>query len=106
MKIHKVLISENAINDLSSIAEYIALDSPERAGKFIDDMINSLTNTPSILPLSGKVIFKVKDQDIRSLTYRKYVSFYRVNNNVEILDIFNSAQNAQNIISSIKNDLI
>jgi toxin ParE1/3/4 len=106
MKIHKVLISENAINDLSSIAEYIALDSPERAEKFIDDMINSLTNTLSILPLSGKVIFKLKDQDIRSLPYRKYISFYRVNNDVEILHIFNSAQNAQNIISSIKNDLI
>ena len=69
-------------------------------------MINSLTNTLSILPLSGKVIFKVKDQDIRSLPYRKYVSFYRVNNDVEILHIFKSAQNAQNIISSIENDLI
>ena len=43
---------------------------------------------------------------IRSLPYRKYVSFYRVNNDVEILHIFNSAQNAQNIISSIENDFI
>lgn len=106
MKIYKVSLSEKAINDLSNIAEYIALDSPERAEKFIDDMIKTLTNTLSIFPLSGKVSFKARDQEIRTIPYRKYVSFYRVKNDVEILHIFNSSQNVQSIISSIENDLI
>lgn len=39
MKTYKVLLSEKAISDLFNIAEYIAVDSPERAEKFIDEMI-------------------------------------------------------------------
>ncbi len=104
MKIHKIVLTETANECLLNIAEYIALDSPVRAETFIEEIVESLIRTLSIFPLAGKVYEEMEAKiEIRSLPYKNYVSFYRVRNDVvEILFIFNSAQNIKNILTSVE----
>jgi plasmid stabilization system protein ParE len=94
MKIHKIVLTETADECLLNIAEYIALDNPVRAETFIEEIVESLSNTLSIFPLTSKVYEEMEVKiEARSLPYKNYVSFYRVRNNVaEILFIFNSVQ--------------
>jgi plasmid stabilization system protein ParE len=94
MKIHKIVLTETADECLLNIAEYIALDNPVRAETFIEEIVESLSNTLSIFPLESKVYEEMEVKiEARSLPYKNYVSFHRVRNNVaEILFIFNSAQ--------------
>lgn len=103
MKIHKVVLTDTANECLFNIAKYIALDSPMRAEKFIEDLVESLLKTLSIFPLAGKVYEDIETNvEIRRLVYQKYVSFYRVrNDSVEILFIFNSAQNIKAILNAM-----
>ncbi|HEY8036739.1 MAG TPA: type II toxin-antitoxin system RelE/ParE family toxin [Methylobacter sp.] len=107
MKAHKVVLTETANKGLLNIAEYIALDNPVRAETFIEEILESLSQTLSVFPLAGKVYEEIETKiEIRSLPYKNYISFYRVRNDVvEILYIFNSAQNIKNILSSIEYSL-
>lgn len=102
MKTYKVVLTDTANDGLLNIAEYIALDSPARAETFIEEIVGSLNQTLSVFPLAGKVYEEIEAKvEIRSLPYKNYMSFYRVRNDVvEILYIFNSAQNIKNILSS------
>lgn len=104
MKLHKIVLTDTANECLLNIAEFIALDSPVRAETFIEEIIVSLTGTLSVFPLAGKVYEEMEAQtEVRSLPYKNYVSFYRIRNNVvEILYIFNSAQNIKHILSSVE----
>lgn len=103
MKTHNIVITTSAKNCLLDIFEYIALDSLDRAETFIDEMVESLSNTLSIFPLAGKIYNDAYfDFELRSLAYKKYVCFYRLKNDtVEILFVFNSAQNIQNLLGSM-----
>lgn len=101
MKTYNIVITPSAKNNLLDIFEYIALDSLSRAENFIDQMVESLSKTLSIFPLAGKVYNDVTfNFELRSLAYKNYVAFYKVTNDtVEILFIFNSAQNIQGLLS-------
>jgi len=103
MKTYNIVITPYAKNCLLDIFEYIALDNLGRAETFIDEMVESLSNTLSIFPLAGKVYEGLETKmEIRSLAYKKYVCFYWVKNDaVEILFVLNSAQNIQNLLSSM-----
>jgi len=103
MRIHKVVTTETANECLLNIAEYIALDSPVRAESFIREIIESLSKTLSVFPLAGTVYEEIETKsEIRKLAYKNYISFYRVNNDViEILYVFNSAQNVKAILDSL-----
>lgn len=104
MKTHKIVLTETANECLLSIAEYIALENPVLAETFIEEIVGSLSKTLSIFPLAGKVYEEMEAKiQVRSLPYQNYVSFYRVRKNtVEILFIFNSAQNIKNILTSVE----
>ncbi len=104
MQTHKIVLTETANECLLNIAEYIALDSPARAETFIEDIVKSLTKTLSVFPLTGKVYEEIEAKiEIRSLPYKNYVSFYRLRNDVvEVLFIFNSAQNIKNILTALE----
>jgi plasmid stabilization system protein ParE len=72
-----------------------------RAETFIEEIIASLNKTLSVFPLAGKVYEEMEAKiEVRRLPYKNYVIFYRVTNDVvEILFIFNSAQNIKNILT-------
>jgi plasmid stabilization system protein ParE len=101
MKSHKVVFTEAADECLLNIAEYIAQDNPIRAETFIEEIIVSLRKTLSVFPLAG-TRYEDIDIEIRRLPYKNYVSFYRVTNNVvEILFVFNSAQDIKGILKAM-----
>ena len=103
MKTHKIIISDTADECLFNIAYYIALDNPIRSETFIDEMVESLSKILSIFPLAGKVYSDISfNFEMRSLAYKNYVCFYRVTSDVvELLFIFNSAQNIKHILSAL-----
>ena len=103
MKLHKIVFTETADECLLNIASYIALDSPVRAEAFIEELVESLIQTLSVFPLAGKVYEEIEvKSEVRSLPYKNYISFYRVKGNVvEVLFIFNAAQNIKEILSTV-----
>ncbi len=107
MKTHKIVLTETANECLLNIAESIALENPVVAETFIKEIIGSFSKTLSIFPLAGKVFEEMEAKiQVRSVPYQNYVSFYRVRKNtVEILFIFNSAQNIKNILTSVEHPL-
>ncbi len=100
---YDIIFTVTADECLLNIAEYIAQDNRERAETFIEEIIESLYKILSILPFSGKIYEEIENiGEIRSLTYKNYVSFYRiVDDTVEILYIFHSAKNIQEIFGSM-----
>ena len=103
MKLHKIVFTETADECLLNIASYIALDSPFRAETFIEQLVESLIQTLSVFPFAGKVYQEIEVKtEVRSLPYKNYISFYQVRGNVvEVLFIFNAAQNIKEILSTV-----
>lgn len=55
MKHYQIITMPSAREGLLAIGEYIALDNPDRAITFVDEITSSLEKTLSIFPYSGKV---------------------------------------------------
>lgn len=81
--------SREAGENLADIEEFIARDSPERAVRFVDAIID---HTEAILadnPGSGRTVPEIGNPDIREFIYRGYRVVYRLNGDrIEILTIF------------------
>ncbi|MDB5007949.1 MAG: plasmid stabilization system [Mucilaginibacter sp.] len=72
-----------ALEDLQSIYDYIALDSPTYAIKFIDklvDRVDILIENPE----SGKIVPEFEDELIRELIEGSYRIIYRIRATDEI----------------------
>ncbi len=71
------------------IEAFISIDSPERAIKFVDEIIE---HAEKILPDQirlGRVVPEISNPNIRELIFKKYRIVYRLNkNNIEILTVF------------------
>jgi len=88
MKNLKLIISRKAIEDLSDLWSYIALDNPNAADKFVDQLYESCKNL-AVMPQMGRVRNELLP-DLRSLTYKGYIIFYRVNDSrFEIIRVLN-----------------
>ena len=77
----KIQWSPLAVDRISEIAEYIALDNPSAANKWVNDIFGStekLLDFPSI----GRVVPELKDQKIRELLKGNYRIIYRVDTDV------------------------
>ena len=77
----KIQWSPLAIDRVSEIAEYIALDNPSAANKWVNDIFDStekLLDFPSI----GRVVPELKDQKIRELLKGNYRIIYRVDTDI------------------------
>jgi addiction module RelE/StbE family toxin len=80
--------THEALLRLFEIEDFISQDSPERAGKFVDQIIEH-TESLSDNPLSGRTVPEIANPDIRELIFRKYRIIYRINgNNLDILTVF------------------
>lgn len=88
----KIFWTRWSIKDLRSIYDYIALDSPFYASRFIDKLIN---RTEQLIehPQSGRIVPEKEDPNIKELIEGNYRIFYKINpNKVTILRIHNSAR--------------
>lgn len=84
----KLLWTQESLEQLNSIEDYIAKDGFERAVKFIDQIIE-LAETLLDNPQMGRIVPEIANPVIRELIFKKYRIVYRINENcIEILTVF------------------
>jgi len=80
--------TNEALMRLFEMEDFISQDSPERAGKFVDQIIEH-TETLSDKPFRGRTVPEISNPDIRELIFKKYRIVYRVKgNSLYILTVF------------------
>lgn len=83
-----LIISESAVEDLTDIWSYIALDSYTAADKFTDELYESC-RTLVRMPEMGRTRDELLP-GLRSLAHRGYIIFYRIGcQNLEIIRVLN-----------------
>ena len=73
----KVIWSPTAIEDVDSIAEYIARDSIDQASLFVIRLIGA-TDCLQDLPNSGRIIPEIGNPGFREIIYGSYRIMYRL----------------------------
>jgi len=84
----QLIWTQEALEQLIDIEDYIARDNTQRAEKFVDQLIE---RTESLLdnPRVGRVVPEIANPDIRKLVFHKYRIVYRLNEkHIEILTVF------------------
>jgi toxin ParE1/3/4 len=80
--------TNEALIRLFEIEDFISQDSPERAKKFVDQIIEH-AETLSDKPLSGRTVPEISNPDIRELIFKKYRIVYSIRGNeLDILTVF------------------
>ena len=84
----KVTWTHEALAQLIEIEDFISQDSPERAVKFVDQIIEHaeyLSDSPRI----GRTVPEISNPNIRELIFKKYRIVYRLSANIiEIVTVF------------------
>ena len=81
-----------ASEDLESIAEFIAKDSPHYACLFVIDVLKAVERLADF-PRSGRVVPELNDPNIREIILGSYRIVHRLRNEVaEILTIYHTAR--------------
>lgn len=88
----RVIWTNEALDRLSEIEDYIARDSPGRAETFVNHLIakgNSLTQNPR----RGRIVQEISHPDIREIITKNYRFVYRIKSDmIEILTVFEGHQ--------------
>ena len=88
----KIVWSENALQDIEQISEFISKDSSDRAALFVSRLIDA-TEKLSQYPNSGRVIPEVKKDEYREVIYGAYRIMYKLEaKEVLILAVIHSAR--------------
>ncbi|MBN1664050.1 MAG: type II toxin-antitoxin system RelE/ParE family toxin [Deltaproteobacteria bacterium] len=84
----KIVWTQEALERLTEIDAYISKDRPERASKFINQLIEH-TAPLSSQPRLGRTVPELHNPNIRELIFKKYRIVYRLRENlIEILTVF------------------
>jgi addiction module RelE/StbE family toxin len=85
----KIRWTNEALEQLIEIEEFISKDSPERAAVFVDQLIEHAESCLPHNPRMGRTVPEVGNPDIRELVFKKYRIAYRVTKStIEILSVF------------------
>jgi addiction module RelE/StbE family toxin len=88
----RVLWTENAIDHLANIYEYIAFNSPTYARHMID-RITRRTEQIAEHNLSGRKVPEYDSEDIRELIEKPYRIIYRIKpNQIDIIAVIHGAR--------------
>jgi toxin ParE1/3/4 len=74
---HRIVWSRRAAQDLDSITEYIAADSPAYAGIVLKSIVNQ-TRILERFPQAGRKVPEFDDENIRELVVYSYRIIYRL----------------------------
>ncbi len=74
---HRIVWSKRAAQDLDSITEYIATDSPAYAGIVLKNIVNQ-TRILARFPQAGRKVPEFDDENIRELIVYSYRIIYRL----------------------------
>ncbi len=84
----KVIWTEESLEKLSAIEEFISTDSPERAEIFVDYLVTkgeSISENPKM----GRIVPEISNPNIREIIVKKYRIVYKLSEkNIEILTVF------------------
>jgi toxin ParE1/3/4 len=84
----KIIWTQEALDRLTEIEDYISKDSPERASKFIAQLIEQ-TFPLSAQPRLGRTVPEIANPNVRELIFKKYRIVYRLyEERIEILTVF------------------
>lgn len=91
-----IKLSQQAIEDLKDIWLYIAIDSPDTADKFIDEIYNRgivLSENPDLGRKRDNLV-----PGVRSIPYKRYIIFYRKEQKaIEIVRILSAYRDIDSI---------
>lgn len=73
----KVVWSPLAIDRVSEIAEYIALDKPLASEKWVNSIFNKVKRL-EMFPESGRIVPETNRSDMREIIFGNYRIIYRV----------------------------
>jgi len=89
----KVIWAPSALEDVNSIAEYIARDSVDQAALFVVRLFET-TDRLQEFPRSGRVIPEIGNQSCREIIYGSYRIMYRLDDDeVWITGVVHGARN-------------
>jgi toxin ParE1/3/4 len=74
---HRIVWSRRAAQDLDSMTEYIAADSPAYAGIVLKSIVNQ-TRILERFPQAGRKVPEFDDENIRELVVYSYRIIYRL----------------------------
>ena len=85
-----VIWTQEALEKLREIEEFIGMANPERAEKFVDHLIErgeSISKNPKI----GRIVPEISIPEIREIIVKKYRIVYKIKKDkIEILTVFES----------------
>ncbi|MFO8021059.1 MAG: type II toxin-antitoxin system RelE/ParE family toxin [Perlabentimonas sp.] len=76
----KILFKESFLKRLENQIEYISLDSPKRARKFKNDLLNRIKEIPEN-PFKYRKSIYFENQNIRDLIFKGYTVVFRISEN-------------------------
>lgn len=83
-----VVWTQEALDRLSDIEEFISQDSPQRAARFVNYLIQrgeAVSKNPRI----GRIVPEISNPNVREIIAKKYRIVYKVQENeIEILTVF------------------
>jgi len=86
----KLTWTHEALNRLIEIEEYISEDSPTRAQKFTNQIIQKAESLKKH-PQKGRIVPEFSIPDLRELIYKNYRIVYKIKqDSLEILTVFES----------------
>ena len=84
----RVVRTQEALDRLSDIEDFISKDSPQRAARFINYLVQrgeGVSKNPRI----GRVVPEISNPDVREIIAKKYRIVYEIQENkIEILTVF------------------
>lgn len=88
-----IVWSPQALDDLNAIRDYIALDAPRTARRFIRRIFDKVDRLEAF-PLSGTIVPELGRKEFRQVLLKKYRIIYRVHTDelVEIVTVYHGSR--------------
>lgn len=94
----KVVITEDAFEDLKAIGDYIAKDNPPRAQSFVAELLDKARGLAA-LPKGFPLVPRYEQHGIRRRNHRGYLIFYRVEEDrITVIHIVHGARDYEAIL--------
>jgi len=88
----KIIWSPLAVDRVSEIAEYIAMDNPTAAENWVNTVFKKVKELQGF-PESGRIVPETENKNIRELIYGNYRIVYRVEKNtISVLTVRHGKQ--------------
>ena len=85
----KIKWTNEALEQLIEIEEFISKDSSERAAIFVDQLIEHVEDSLPANPRLGRTVPEIANPVIRELIFKKHRIVYRLTkNSIEIISVF------------------